>query len=110
MTAVFVSDLADEVRSPQRLAAQTLADGSQAIQTRRCKGHATSFLDDDIVEVQVASRVASAGNVERVVTFVFSSRRKRIFKSPELILRTHPQRRGVRPKPHRSIERALKNR
>ncbi len=70
MTAVFSGESAHEGRPPDRCEAVALRQGRQAIESRVDEDEPSARLFGDVMHVEVAGRVADAGDVELIASLM----------------------------------------
>ena len=81
----------------------------QTIKTRINKHDPAIRIADEIVDIEVAGGVSDARDEQPVVAFVQFTGAEDVLESPELKLRTHPERLAVAEEPHAAVERPLED-
>jgi len=109
VAAILPGEFAQEGWPPQRGEAVTVVGGRQAAELGVDEHHPSARLDGHVVDVEVARRVADAGDVQAVVAVVGGPGSQDVFEAPELVERGHPQSLAVAPQPHTSLERLLEH-
>ena len=110
MTAIFRRQFAQKGWLPQWNKAVPLAGGRQATKQSVDEDDLTVGIDRYVVNVEVPRDVADLGDVDPVKPIHNLTGLQRIFETPELIQRRHPQRLAVTPQTEAAIEGPLEQR
>jgi len=110
VATIFSGQPAEEWRFPQWYETVRVAELRETAEQCIDEDDATAGFNGNVMDIQIARRLAQLRNIHSVIAGCNLSQRQNILKSPQLIQRRHPQRLPVSLQAEASIERAFKNR
>ena len=110
MAAIFPGQLAQKGRPPQGREAGSLVQRRQTAEPRVDEDDSAARLDRNVVDIQIAGRVARSGNIDPVIAVVVLTRRECVLEPQELIQRAQPQCLAIAPQSHAAVECPLEHR
>src|SRR5436189_2424358 len=90
MAAILRHHLAHKGWPPQRRKTRAFGERRQTVKAGGDKDDATILINGEVVDIEVASRMADLRNVETIVSLMKLPGLQQILKSPQLVLSAQP--------------------